>query len=409
MTWLIPQSLRSAFAPASACSISAFSSPSPTSDERPALWVTLSGTPSLRPASWHGWKTRLWSRRLYGPETCRMSDGNAGLDAWTESLRASRANRTAWPATAKAPVTTAGRGRTSSIACAWFDPASHSWKTSPACDLLGDWMPFSRTWPRSGSLSNGTVSERETWAPATSASESSFWPTATTCGNYNRAGVSEKSGDGLSTKATQWQTPATPKGGMKSRGGKRCSELLLPGQAARFWATPMASDDGHKVTVASKQNSLIRQAHQFWPTPASRDHKGENSAEHLQNGTGRLHLDQLPNFVKFCWPTPAASDSTRGGQQTERMTGQTLVQTVNSLCSHPVLSIHDGAELSPTTRTLRQRLNPAFACWLMGWPTWWTSPGRISSAASEMELWRSRLISHLSRLLGERELLEEAA
>ncbi len=47
-----------------------------------------------------------------------------------------------------------------------------------------------------------------------------------------------------------------------------------------------------------------------WPTPATRDHKGANGEAHLENGTGRLHLDQLPNFVAHvwekgsAWPTP---------------------------------------------------------------------------------------------------------
>jgi transcriptional regulator with XRE-family HTH domain len=42
------------------------------------------------------------------------------------------------------------------------------------------------------------------------------------------------------------------------------------------------------------------------------------------------------------------------------------------------------------------RLNPAFACWLMGWPWWWTNPEPISFA-------RSAMASYLSR---QRRLLE---
>jgi len=315
MTWIIPKSLRSEFAQASACSMSDCMPDSTTSEDQPALWVTSNGTPTLRPFSYRGWQKKPWSQRLFGPETYRMSDGNAGLDAWTASLRASRANRTAWPETAPEPMTTAGRGLTSLTAFAWLDPASRSWKTSPACDLLGDWMPYSQTWPRSGSLQNGTVSALETWVPATSASEFSFWPTATVYGNNNRAGSSPTAGDGLQTAAKQWHPPTTPKGGGKTRGGNRSAELLLAGQAAS-WQTPTAAD-GIKGGPNNRHSDgilkLSGQAARFWPTPASRDQKGENSADHLQNGTGRLHLDQLPNFVKFCWTTPAASDSTRGG------------------------------------------------------------------------------------------------
>lgn len=50
-----------------------------------------------------------------------------------------------------------------------------------------------------------------------------------------------------------------------------------------------------------------------WPTPASRDMKGANGADRLENGTGRLHLDQLPNFVAHIWATPRSSDGAKGG------------------------------------------------------------------------------------------------
>jgi hypothetical protein len=35
------------------------------------------------------------------------------------------------------------------------------------------------------------------------------------------------------------------------------------------------------------------------PTPSVRDFKGANGEDHLQNGSGRKHLDQLPNHLKF--------------------------------------------------------------------------------------------------------------
>jgi hypothetical protein len=38
--------------------------------------------------------------------------------------------------------------------------------------------------------------------------EASLWPTPTVNGNNNRAGISEKSGDGLATAVKQWPTPA---------------------------------------------------------------------------------------------------------------------------------------------------------------------------------------------------------
>ena len=94
-----------------------------------------------------------------------------------------------------------------------------------------------------------------------------------------------------------------------------------------------------------------------WPTPAARDYRGENGQAH--------HLDQLPNFVKFRYSPQVPATPPYG------------------------------SESSPTAPTLRRRLNPAFVCWLMGWPWWWTRAEPISCAAAEMALWRCRLRSRL--------------
>jgi site-specific DNA-cytosine methylase len=102
----------------------------------------------------------------------------------------------------------------------------------------------------------------------------------------------------------------------------------------------------------------------------------------------------------------AISDGTRsqgGGTMTTRKDGKTRMDMLDwkaESFSRQVRSTLDGRELSPTHRTLPQRLNPAFSCWLMGWPIWWTNPALTSSAKSEMESWRSKLRSRLSDLLG---------
>jgi hypothetical protein len=100
-----------------------------------------------------------------------------------------------------------------------------------------------------------------------------------------------------------------------------------------------------------------------------------------------------------------ARDHKGGGVTTERKDGKSRMDMLDwraEAFSRPVLSTLDGRELSPTTRTLRPRLNPAFAAWLMGLPGWWTSPAVTSSARSAMEPYRSALRSQLQLLLGER-------
>ncbi len=156
------------------------------------------------------------------------------------------------------------------------------------------------------------------------------------------------------------------------RGSK--GDLPLPSQSAQ-WHTPTTQAakgvdyqmvGGKKVLILDGQ----AKAHaDMWPTPASRDYRTPNLGS-LESRGGGSKGEQLPNFVEHHF-------------------------------LHPVLSIHDGKPLSPTARTLPRRLNPAFACWLMGWPIWWTNPALTNSAKSAMESYRCRLQQQLLNLCGE--------
>lgn len=119
----------------------------------------------------------------------------------------------------------------------------------------------------------------------------------------------------------------------------------------------------------------LQAAAEMWPSPASRDEKGANSEKHcMTTGTGRKHMDQLANFVVHSRRVRVMSK--------------------------------DGGESSPKARTSCQRLNPAFVCWLMGWPWWWTKAERISFAGAEMELWLFRQRRLLWRWIDARAGLE---
>lgn len=359
--WLIPRSLASALA--SACSTKESPPDCVISDDALKLWVTSSGTPTLRPFSWRGWQARRWSRHLFGPETLRLSDGNNLLAQWTSSARASRASRTPWPEAEKEPTTPAGFGRQSRTAFAWLDPESSSWKTSPGYDLLGAWLPYSQTWPRSGSVSNGTASERPTW---------------------------ERPISGRGCSSSQWMTPMVPNGGravsaevVSSKGSTAAGKKTvgLESQVRHVWATP-------DCNTSTRSNGLmgpnIREQAANWPTPASRDYKGENSSQHMTktdgrtDGRSRNHADQLPNFVMYRF-------------------------------SHQDQTMNDGKTSSPNTQTSRRRLNPQFVDFLMGWLPGWTNTEPTACGAEEMALYRSKLDSHLSRLLDGQELHREAA
>lgn len=97
-----------------------------------------------------------------------------------------------------------------------FDQHSSVWRT-PHCSLLGDLELFSETWPRSGSMRNGTCFQRQTLAPRISGREFGLWPTPT-------ASLGHKGGR------------VTPR---KSRHGGTLIEAV---SARTIWATATARD-----------------------------------------------------------------------------------------------------------------------------------------------------------------------
>jgi hypothetical protein len=139
-----------------------------------------------------------------------------------------------------------------------------------------------------------------------------------------------------------------------------------------------------------------------WATP---------KASELDRGVCPSEMDRRSQALQAqteTWSTPTIPN---GGQKTRsgKRSAELLLNGQAEAFSHPVLSAIDGRELSPTTRTLGPRLNPAFACWLMGWPMWWTNPALTSSVQSAMVSYRWLLQSHLSRLLDAPELSRAAA
>jgi hypothetical protein len=167
-----------------------------------------------------------------------------------------------------------------------------------------------------------------------------------------------------------------------------------------------------------------------WPTPATRDHKGANGEDHLSNGTGRLHLDQLPNFVEHVWAkqwaTPRATEDGQWQNANREQTKQTLTltrqayqwPTPTSLSfgeSHQPgnsKSMNDTLDLASSLRDRltylagaesskeRRSLNPLFVEWLMGWPPGWTLLAwtDFACSATGLCLFKQRMRFALSQL-----------
>lgn len=319
-------------------------------------FATWSGKPLLPHKLPALWKREPLIRRLSGL-TCSPSTAQRGVDAWICSLRDSRARTSASQAEGSGLMESAPVSSLTSLTSLTIATRRDSfWRTSapsllpppplwtkPKASSSSARPPESwENWPIAGGTRNGSLFQRPTWAP--------------------RMGVP---GGSALHGVSRWATP-------DCNTSSYSNGLMGPNlrQQSSNWPTPRASmaDCGSDSDQSGRPG--IKDACEQWPTPASRDYRTPNSQE-SQESRNHKGGEQLPNFVEHHF-------------------------------SHPVHSTLDGRELSPTGRTLRRRLNPAFACWLMGWPIWWTSPVLINCARSAMESYRFRLQSHLLSLCAER-------
>lgn len=176
------------------------------------------------------------------------------------------------------------------------------------------------------------------------------------------------------------------------------------------WGTMLNGECWARIMLARRTNAI---ASGFWQTPVSDDAINRKQGKWNSRGEPKLSA-QVLNF-----PTPAASDGSRGGVLTANMTGQSLPQMVNTLerwptptvCGNnqapkagttrgtglatavktwptPRSSCHDMGTLMMSKFSGTQRkaglpeaqynpeqagqLNPPWVEWLMGWPIGWT-------------------------------------
>lgn len=185
---------------------------------------------------------------------------------------------------------------------------------------------------------------------------------------------------GLTQQAAQRLTPNVP------NGGRSATHAIVKGRTltredgtkvqlglehqAKTWPTPRTITGGGETAERKKElgrtkagGGDLQSAVENWPTPATRDFKGANSTEHVTtNGTGRMHMDQLPNFVEHAFRSSRPDPATPAGRTS-----------------------------SPERRTL----NPLFVEWLMGWPIGWTGSAPVETASSH---WWQAMRGELSRL-----------
>lgn len=306
-------------------------------------------------------------KRLCGAMS-EPSTADAGVAAWTASLAAFRASHTALQEESREVSMNAISGNQLGVSSSSQVSGSSSSKMSEACSRPGltkSLAPsgFGETFSSLVSRLRSDCSRRRKSARAMSASvsSSSAWPTA----------------------SADFLTGDDPD--------------LFRARAARLKEKHKGkTGNGAGMTLATAANAFT-----LWPTPATRDHKGTNSADHLENGTGRKHLDQLPNFVEHLWYTPnvpnggraLGDDTSATGMTPDGAKRQVGLEKGSSGGVNRVSSLRNEARCFPLDPEVsmngnrssneRRSLNPRFVEWLMGWPEGWTH-----FACSAMELFR---------------------
>ena len=197
------------------------------------------------------------------PKSLRPPSGRAG----------SHASPSASPAAGQGRTTPAGSGLAGLSSLATFDPHTSCWRTSQTSWLSMVGEPsetFSGTWPRAGTMRNGTVYPLPPLARRTSVTASG-------------SSVPGPNSDGM------WPTPTT------GDHATRFAQGGMPlGMAARMWPTPAASDQKWRSTpkvaadrvARGKQISLHDAVLVSFRTPSSQDWKGMSAQSWRSRTTG---------------------------------------------------------------------------------------------------------------------------
>lgn len=336
------------------------------------------GKPSPSRTWFQRWNKVSFIRLLCGamPDP---STADAGVDAWTASLAASRASLTVLPGANKEASTNATFGNQHVGSSPSRVSGSSSSKMSVACSQRG----LMKSLEPSG--------YGETFASLVSRLRSDC---------LRRRKSARVMSENVSS-SSQWRTPAANNG---ERGG------MMP-----------AEREGHTLNLQDQVQAFKASAR---PTPTANDWKG--SGPTLERKDGQMRGDRLDYATEQLWSTPRASDGEKGGpnQSFRNGTGLPLPSQAHQWPTPTSLSFGDshqpgnsrsynetmrlasflpGQTISPDggpPSKERRSLNPLFVEWLMGWPPGWTLLAWTDFACSAMALfhWKQRMRFALSQL-----------
>lgn len=175
-----------------------------------------------------------------------------------------------------------------------------------------------------------------------------------------------------------WKESTTPAGrslsrlvpSMRPTGG--IGYGLWPTPTIRDWKDSPGMSFAPRKDGASRLDLVPRQVYwiaqntplALWRTPNAHVVDAKSSVVKLENRKPTDPQVGLADQVMAMWPTPTAVDGNRGLTTRPQDTGEPLPQRVGE-----VLGVPPAGSLGTTGK--RAGLNPAFPCWLMGFPAGW--------------------------------------
>lgn len=180
-------------------------------------------------------------------------------------------------------------------------------------------------------------------------------------------GRAESGGGDLQSQVNLWQTPATDS--FRSRGGDRKHEMGLDQQARNSSLpappTPLHGPASSPNDLGSRRR-LEPEPQHMWGTPKAGSDMGKHNRT---NGKTYLKIGGQAEQ----WRTPNTRDHHKQGPREDHKQRQT--------------TLVDQVEEAGKSK---RKLNPAFVCWLMNWPWFWTHPAPLSFARRETASWLSK-------------------
>lgn len=295
-----------------------------------ARFATSSGKHTQAQIWLRRWKQEPWLKHLSGL-TFTPSQAQSFALLWakqaalTFSLEASRVNRTASPES----NSTQGMSATF-LGELWRSSASlrlngSPWKTSQDSLFETDSDALQKGW--------------KAWATE--------WRQ---CCSRLRTLVQATAGNGCSS----WQTPTGSMMSSRRQVGAEVREALLPLEAQQ-WRTPSCGDpEGGVMEIrpASSGKYKLRDDAVNWATPQAFDAKDVTRKTPTKKAGCRTLANDLAGFS-----LPPETRMTSGGGSCDN--------DRTSLLAYRALRLMRG--------TMKHRLNPLFAEWLMGWPERWST------------------------------------